>query len=92
MFAYFNRFELELTEEQVRAVSAGGQDASEAVDWVLEDSAVTDQLDAIGWLPIRDELAEYGTWDAQELTDDDANRGRIVWIAGCDIKENELTD
>jgi len=86
-FAYFNRFELELTEEQAESVSVGGQDATSAVKEVLEDLTVTAQLDKIGWLLIRDELAEYGAWDAHELQDDAENRMRIVWIAGGNIRD-----
>ncbi len=85
--AMFERFELELTREQALSVSVGGQDASPAIQVVLQDPRVTTQLDAIGWLPIRNELAEYGAWDAHELQDDNANRERIVWIARGNIAD-----
>lgn len=87
MYATFDRFELELTEKQALSVSAGGQDATPAVELVLHDPKVTTQLDAIGIADIRDELYEYGTWDDDELTDDAANRERIVWIAGGNIRD-----
>jgi len=88
MIATFNRFELELTEDQAMGVSVGGQDATEAVDWVLTDKGVVAQLDAIGAMALRDELTEYGAWDSERLADDDANRQRIVWIAGGNIRED----
>ncbi len=87
--AMFNRFTLELTHDQAMATSAPGQDASNAVEWVLTDPRVVAQLDDIGYESLKDELTEYGAWDEDELTDDDANRRRIVWLAGCDIREEE---
>jgi hypothetical protein len=38
---------------------------------------------------LRDELREYGAWDADELADHDANLNRILWIACGDICEAE---
>jgi len=87
MYATFERFELELTKEQALSVSVGGQDVSPAVEIVLQDPKVTTQLDAIGAANLRDELYDYGAWDSDELTDDTANRQRIVWIAGGNLRE-----
>ena len=88
MYATFERFELELTKEQALLVSVGGQDAMPAVEVVLRDPKVIAQLDAIGFADIHDELYEYGAWDEDELTDDAANRERIIWIAGGNIRED----
>jgi len=68
-------------------VSVGGQDASPAVEVVLQDPKVIAQLDAIGVDKVRDELREYGAWGRKELKDDAANRERIIWIAGGNIRE-----
>jgi len=87
MFATFNRFELEMTLVQALSVSKGGPDATEKVEVVLQDKKIAAQLDAIGFENIRDELKEYGAWNDDELTDDDANCTRIVCIAGGNIRE-----
>ena len=87
MHAMFERFELELTLKQAMSVSTPGQDALENVEIVLQDSKVIAQLNAIGPSSLRDELKEYGAWNDDELTDDESNRERIVWIAGCNIRE-----
>lgn len=87
MYATFGRFELELTKEQALSVSVGGQDASPAVEVVLQDPKIIAQLDAIGMANLRDELHEYGAWNHDELTDDTTNRERIVWIAGGNIRD-----
>jgi len=36
---------------------------------------------------IRAELAGYGSWNAEELADDQANRARLLWCACWDISE-----
>jgi hypothetical protein len=41
---------------------------------------------------IRKELAEYGSWDEEELADDDQNWHRLVWLAAWDIFEDECPD
>jgi hypothetical protein len=37
---------------------------------------------------LRAMLGEYGAWDDDQLSDDDDNRARMLWIAACDIAEN----
>jgi len=81
MEALFNRFTLELTEEQADSV------LFEACELLVRDFAVQHQLDTIGPDSIRDELREYGAWDESELSDDEENRLRIVWMAGGNIQE-----
>jgi len=36
---------------------------------------------------LRAELKEYGAWSPEELADHEDNLDRLVWIAGCDIRE-----
>ncbi len=88
MHAQFDRFELELTEEQALSVSVGGQDALPAVEVVLQDPKIIAQLNAIGIDNLRDELYEYGAWDNDELTNDATNQERIIWIAGGNIRDD----
>jgi hypothetical protein len=84
MFAYFNRFELQLTKAQAESVSHSGQ-CDDDVAALLRDKKIARQLDKISPDKIRDELREYGAWDAEELADDEQNRRRIIWIAGGNI-------
>lgn len=36
---------------------------------------------------LRRHLAEYGAWDAEELADDAANLGRLLWFMAGDIQD-----
>lgn len=86
MFAPFNRFELEMTLAQANGASHQG-DCDEDVAALLRHPKIARQLRKIGPDKIREELAEYGAWDDEELADDEANKARIVWIAAGDIVE-----
>jgi len=94
MYAQFNRFEIQMTLEQARSVSGQGQQI-ENVRALLAVPVIARQFKFphIAWGPsvdrIRAELNECGVWDDAELSDDDANRERIVWLAGCNIVEEE---
>jgi hypothetical protein len=87
-FAYFERFQIEMTEEQAASASHSGQ-CDDDVAALLTVPEITRQLDSIAPDLIRAELREYGAWDADELADDAANRARIVWCAACDIREDK---
>lgn len=84
--ATFNRFELELTMEDALSVSHSGP-CDDDVEQLLRKQYIIDQFNAIDPKKIRQELREYGAWDSAELEDDDANKRRILWSAGCNIRE-----
>lgn len=84
--ADFERFTLSLPGDEIDAFPPCG-DATDAVETILQYASVSAQLDAIGAAKICDELSEYGAWDDEELSDNDKNRMRIVWIAAGKIKE-----
>jgi hypothetical protein len=42
---------------------------------------IREQLDALDPEMVREELREYGAWDADELADDDFNLTRLLWLA-----------
>lgn len=86
MFAMFERFELQMTRNQAASASHQGQ-CDDDVAMLLTNRKITRQLDKIGPDAIRDELREYGAWDTIELSDNEQNRARIVWIAACNINE-----
>lgn len=85
-YASFNRFEIEMTEEQARGASHAGR-CDDDVEALVKVPDIVKQLAAIGKDAIRAELLEYGAWDAAELSDDEANARRIVWIAAGNIRE-----
>ena len=60
----------------------GGQDASESVAFVRATFTVTGEP-----ADCRDMLRGYGAWDDNELSDHDTNLDRLVWLAGCDLRE-----
>lgn len=89
VYAYFNHgFSIRLKRQDALDASGPGP-ADEAVAWLLDQPYIKQQLDQIGPRKIREELKEYGAWDDDELTDDDENRARIVWIAAGNIREEE---
>ena len=84
MYALFNRFEIKLTKRQAESASHQGQ-CDEDVAALLGMKSIARQLDTIDTDDIREELAEHGAWDEDELADDAANRERIIWIAAGNI-------
>ena len=86
MYAIFNRFELRMTRDQAESASHSGQCDAD-VEALLLDPEIKKQLDALDALKIREELREYGAWGDTELTDESANRMRIVWIAAGNITD-----
>lgn len=80
------RIELKLTKSQARRASHPGPCDRD----VLELSRVPEirrQLAKIDPETLRQELKEYGAWDADDLADHDQNLQRILWIAAGDITE-----
>lgn len=87
MTTYFDRFVITMTLEQAKSVSQPGCDASDDVRELLRVPAIRRMIAKIDSDDIRKELSEYGAWDDDELADDDANKERILWIAGNHIRE-----
>ena len=84
--AYFERFTIQLTRADAESVSGpGSQD--ENVKALSRCVYVMLQLVALDPAAVAAELGEYGAWDGEELTDHDQNLQRILWIAGCNIRE-----
>lgn len=89
--SHFERFELELELDDALSCShAGPCDGDVAVLACV--TYVVDQLREIPAATIAAELAEYGAWDASELEDEQANWHRVIWLASCDIRENEVRE
>lgn len=79
--AYFERFTIDMTEEQALTCSHQGECYQDVKDTLPELS-----LDINPDL-VRAELKVYGAWDEIELSDDQENLIRIAWIAAGNIKE-----
>jgi len=83
--AYFTRFTLDLPPEAVAACSHQGQCKADAEFWATRIERPTSLTPDT----LRAELKEYGTWDADELADDEINWHRIIWLAAGNIQDEE---
>jgi hypothetical protein len=86
--AYFDRFALTLPTDAISECSHAGDCSADVESWASEiDRPAECTPDAL-----RAELREYGAWDDAQLSDDDANWERIVWIAAGNLKEEKPCD
>jgi len=94
-WASFNRFELRIPGQAISDCSHQGQCDSDVAYWTPRIKAQS-EADAFENAPtqdsIRAELKECGAWDDDELADDEANWERLVWIACCNIADEEKPD
>lgn len=82
------RMTLVMTLGQALGASHQGQcDADVAA--LVAHPAIAAQLSAVAPDHIRTDLTGYGAWEADELADDAQNLRRWVWLAACDIRENQ---
>jgi hypothetical protein len=86
MYATFNRFELQITKAQALQGSHPGPCDMDIAE-LLTVPAIRRQLNKIPAELIVEELKDYGAWDETELSDHEANKARILWIACSDIRE-----
>lgn len=94
-WASFNLFELRLPGQCVIDCSGSGSADAAVARWVpvvLEQTLQDDFPNAPTNEKIRKELREYGAWDEDELSDSVQNFHRLVWIAACNIAEQEEPD
>ena len=90
MYAYFNcGFEINMTLAQARGCAQPGKDATEDVEELLRLPGIRRQFNKIDPKKIKTELREYGAWDDTELADAEENELRILWIAACNIVEDQ---
>lgn len=78
--------EITMTLEQAQSASHQGQ-CEDDVAALVSEPDIPEQLDALDPEDIRAGLKEIGAWDEEELSDDQQNRRRAVWLAACDINE-----
>lgn len=84
---YFERFAIELPLDVALECSQPGRAADAFVEAALRRADVRAAIYAPSADAVRDELREYGAWGPADLEQDAANRGRLLWIASCDIRE-----
>jgi hypothetical protein len=82
------QIELQMTLEQAKSVSHSGQCYAD-VKALQQVPAIKRQLSEIDAEVLRAELREYGAWGAEELANHEDNLERVLWIAGCDISEEQ---
>ena len=87
----FSRFELEIPQEVVDAVPHRGA-ADDAISANIDNAEVSSELNRVGPELIRDELRGYGAWGDEELTDEQENRKRLLWVAVLGIREEQEED
>lgn len=92
MYAQFERFEIAMTLVQAESCSQPGRDAEPDVLVLMADPKIARQRAKIDPELIRQELREYGSWDTEELLDEEANWQRILWISACDIVDEHHTN
>lgn len=89
------QIEIELTPQQAESVSNSG-DNVKALLVLLRNARIKKQLDKYAPELIRTVLDEYTVWEDKdwkkeiesgELTIDDVNRIRLLWVAGGDISD-----
>ena len=85
MYAYFDRFTIEMGKRQALNCSHQGA-CDEDVARTLRNPKIRRQLAKISDEDLSATLREYGAWDDEELANRADNEARIVWIAAGDIR------
>jgi hypothetical protein len=82
--AVFNRFEVRLPSAAVEECAHPGPCDADVSRWAPK---IAELNPGIRPEDVRAELKEYGAWEAADLADDVENWERLVWIAACNVKE-----
>lgn len=80
------RVDLRISLADAQSASHAGR-CDDDVAELRRKPSIARQVDAWKAEAVRAALKEYGAWDAAELSDDDANRDRMLWVACCDVAE-----
>jgi len=81
--------ELNITKAQARTGHHQGPCDSDIAE-LRRLPSIKKQLDRLDPDRVREVLREYGAWDADDLSDHDANLDRLLWIACGDIVEGTV--
>jgi hypothetical protein len=83
--------ELEMTVDQMNMVPASG-DGEPGVLALLAEPSIKEQVDKLNPETVRKVLHGYGTWDAEQLADHEANIMRLLWLASLGLQEELLME
>lgn len=86
MYAYFDRFTLNITLKDAQSASHAGR-CDDDVAHLRTKPYIRRQLAKLDPQDLAYELHEYGAWDEDQLADHEANLDRILWIACGNISE-----
>lgn len=84
--AFFDRFTMRLPDESISDCSHTGDCDSDVSRWKPRIKELNKNIDLED---IQSELKQYGAWTCEELKDSEQNWNRIIWIAACNIKEED---
>ena len=85
--AFFDRFSIEIPVEAIGDCSHQGACDEDVKFWQRMMARAEMDISEISDEDLSEELSEYGAdWD---LSDRDDNEQRIIWIACCNLKEEE---
>ena len=94
-WATFNTFELRLSGQCVLDCSHSGQCDDDVAYWtpfVLAQIERDDFHNKPTVDKVRHELNEMGAWNDDQLSDDDENWERLIWIAAGNIADSDEPD
>jgi hypothetical protein len=80
------RISMDMTLDDAESASHQGQCDADVM-LLSKQPHIAAQLAAIDAGILRQELKEYGAWDADELADHDANLQRFLWLAAGSIRD-----
>lgn len=86
--AYIDAIELQLSLAHAFTGSHQGQ-CDEDIAFLRTVPYIKTQLDALEPAAVSAALKGYGAWDDAERADHDANLSRLLWLACCDIAEED---
>lgn len=80
------RIELNITRNDAHTGYHQGQ-CDDDVAGLLNKPSIRRQMDKLDPKLIREELAEWGAWDDEDLKDHEQNKARMLWLACAGIVE-----
>jgi hypothetical protein len=81
------RIELNIKLRDARSCSHQG-DCELDVLVLMEKPSIRRQLDKLDPETVKTVLSEYGAWEDHEMQDHQPNLKRLLWLACCDIAED----
>ena len=83
------RIELQMTLAQAQTCFHPGQCDADVLA-LSREPKIARQLQKLDPKLVAECLKEYGAWDEEELADHQQNLQRLLWVAACDIAEENV--